>query len=442
MNTVCENGKCTGCMECIDICPKNAIRVVDSWTKYDAIIDSDKCIKCNACHRACQNNNKIMLTKPIYWKQGWASDDSIRMKSSSGGIATAIEQAFVKNGGVVCSCVFRFGKFGFEFAETENEVGKFAGSKYVKSNPQGIYKEILKKLKTGEKVLFVGLPCQVAAVKQFTQDHKNLYTIDLICHGTPSPHILDSFLIDHGVQLAEIQSIRFREKDNFKLEQNGKRFAIPITTDDYIMTFLNSTTYTENCYQCKYARIERIGDITLGDSWGSELEKYIQDKGVSLMLCQNEKGKDLIKQSDLTLVAVDLERAIESNHQLHKPSQKPKQRELFLKELKKGYGFERTVRRCYPKKWLRNIMKTLLYKMKFIGGAEPLSSNSCYCGKRQYKINIPIVGEICALLRFDAKINSARSIVRNCLWKTATIKCLAFHKLKFVNLKSRILLTC
>ncbi len=143
---------------------------------------------------------------------------------------------------------------------------------------------------------------------------------------------------------------------------------MPTTIDNYLMTFLNSTTYTENCYQCQYARIERSGDITLGDSWGSELEKYIQYKGISLVLCQNKKGKELINQSDLTLLDVDLEKAIESNHQLYQPSQKPKQRELFFKELKKRRGFKRAVRRCYPKKYLKNVAKTLLYKMKFRGG--------------------------------------------------------------------------
>ena len=64
-----------------------------------------------------------------------------------------------------------------------------------------------------------------------------MYTADLICHGTPSPQILDSFLFDYGIRLTEVQSIRFREKNNFKLEQNGKRFAVPITTDNYMMTF-------------------------------------------------------------------------------------------------------------------------------------------------------------------------------------------------------------
>lgn len=64
---------------------------------------------------------------------------------------------------------------------------------------------------------------------------------------------------------------------------------------------------------------------------GSELEKSTQDKGISLVLCQNEKGKELIDQADLTLVDVDLKKAIESNHQLYQYSQKPKQRAVFLR---------------------------------------------------------------------------------------------------------------
>ena len=231
MTTVCEKGKCTGCMECIDVCPKKAIKVIDSWMEYNAVIDSEKCIQCNACHSACQNNTEQVLTKPIYWKQGWAKDDCVRMRSSSGGVATAVERAFIKNGGIVCSCTFSFGKFEFDFAETEDEVCKFTGSKYVKSNPEGVYKKILEKLKLGRKVLFIGLPCQVSAVRHYTKNHQNLYTADLICHGTPSPQILDSFLFDYGIRLTEVQSIRFREKNNFKLEQNGKRFAVPITTE-------------------------------------------------------------------------------------------------------------------------------------------------------------------------------------------------------------------
>lgn len=179
------------------------------------------------------------------------------------------------------------------------------------------------------------MPCQVAAAKHYTKNHQNLYTIDLICHGTPSPKILEKFLDDYDIKLVDLERIKFRVKNSFKLEQNGKQFAVPTVTDNYLLTFLNSTSYTENCYQCNYARLSRAGDITLGDSWGSELEKKIQDKGVSLILCQSEKGKKLIEQSDLVLKDVELKRAIEHNHQLQHPSQKPQQREAFFGELNK-----------------------------------------------------------------------------------------------------------
>ena len=368
MNTVCEKGKCTGCMECIDICHKGAIQIVDSGMEYNAIIDSDKCTKCNACHKACQNNRKQDLTRPIYWKQGWARDNRIRMSSSSGGLAAAIERSFVKNGGMVCSCVFRSGRFEFDIAETEDDVSKFAGSKYIKSSPEGIYSKIAERLKAGNKILFVGLPCQVAAVKHYTKNHQNLYTIDLICHGTPSPMILERFLDDYGIELEKIENIRFRVKNNFALEQNYKCFSVPTAMDNYLMTFLNSTTYTENCYECKFAQLERAGDITLGDSWGSELDQDVQNKGISLLLCQNEKGMELIEKTELILMDVDFERAIENNHQLQHPSLKPQQREIFFREFNKGREFKSIVKKCYPKNYLKNTVKTMLYKLKHLGG--------------------------------------------------------------------------
>lgn len=458
MITVCDKGKCTGCMECLDVCSKEAIQIVDEGIEYNAIVDSNKCIKCNACHKACQNNRKLTLNKPIYWSQGWAGDNSIRMESSSGGIAAAVERAFIKSGGVVCSCTFRAGKFEFDFAETESEVSKFAGSKYVKSNPQGIYIKILEKLKAGRRVLFVGLPCQVSAAKHYTKNHQNLYTIDLICHGTPSPKILESFLKEYNIRLTELESIRFREKDDFMLEENGRRFAVPTIMDSYMMTFLKSTSYTENCYQCNYAQLNRVGDITLGDSWGSNLEKQIQDKGISLLLCQSEKGKELIKQTDLVLMDVDLKKAVENNHQLEYPSLKPQQRMTFFRELRKGHGFKRAVRKCYPKVYLKNTVKTLLYKTKCAGGGKPLSSNNYYVCKWEHKIIVLSAGNIYALLgcekcfvypmKTDGMFAQSivYSIVEYFLWQTIyhslITKYVALYNLKFVNSECRILSTC
>ena len=200
------------------------------------------------------------------------------------------------------------GVFEVFFAKMRKVVNKFVGSKYIKSNPKGIYKEISKKLKNGEKVLFIGLPCQVAALKKYIKDDK-LYTVDLICHGTPSPLVLEAFLKDYGLKLNEMKDISFRNKMKFGLKYNLKEFHSDIISDNYLYTFLNSTTYTENCYSCKYARLERVGDVTLGDSWGSTQSEEEKMKGISLVLCQSDKGKHLLSQANLQLLETDLKKS-------------------------------------------------------------------------------------------------------------------------------------
>ena len=372
MNTVCEKDSCTGCMACKDICSKNAIEIKESIGSYNAIINEDKCIDCGACHRVCQVNQPVSLLKPKEWYQGWAKDDNVRKNSSSGGLAAAIESGFVLNGGEVCSCLFSDGRFHFQIARTLDEITKFSGSKYVKSDPAGCYKKVKKSLSEGKKVLFVGLPCQVAAVKKFAGDKlmSNLYTVDLICHGTPSPEVLRRFLKQYNVELSELNSISFRTKTAFHLEGNFKPLGMQGVTDKYLVAFLHSLCYTDNCYKCKYARLERVSDMTLGDSWGSDLPESEMKRGISLVLCQTDKGQELLNMSQLDLKKVDLERAVKHNQQLNAPSIRPEKRDYFLNEMKKGTPFNKIIFNCYPMSGIKQFIKACLIKIKLIGGAE------------------------------------------------------------------------
>ena len=365
--TVCKKDMCAGCMACIEMCPKDAIKIEDSLLAYNAIIDTDKCIDCTACHKVCQSNYPASLMSPIHWKQGWSRQMKIRSQSSSGGIAAAIEKAFVRDGGIVCSCTFSNGNFCFEFAETEEEIQKFIGSKYVKSNPIGIYKIIKKTLKS-KKVLFVGLPCQVSAVRNFVGEclSPNLYTVDLICHGSPSPKVLEIFLKQHDVDLEQSSDISFREKTKYQLILNNHHIGVPGTLDRYSISFLNMLIYTENCYQCSYARKERVSDITLGDSWGSELSEEEKKRGISLVLCQNEKGKELLDRSGLHLEDVNIEKAIASNHQLSYPSEKPDERDYFFEKLQDNGNYDRIVQQLYPKNCFKQNIKSILIMLRFL----------------------------------------------------------------------------
>ena len=211
-------------------------------------------------------------------------------------------------------------------------------------------------------MLFLGLPCQVAAVKKYIgKKYDNLlYTVDLICHGTPSSKLLDTYLREKKIDIRKLKSIAFREKTVFRLYAENRMIVPKRTIDWYSYAFLQSLDYTENCYTCKFARTERVSDITIGDSWKSSVGKDEMQKGVSLALCQTEKGMKLLNESDVTILKVDLEKAIKSNHQLMHPSIAPVQRGTFFNELIKKKSFHRAVFRAYPKLYFRNQVKVIL----------------------------------------------------------------------------------
>lgn len=365
MRTVCKKDMCSGCMACVDVCPKKAIVVEDSLIAYNACIDENKCVNCNACHNVCQANNDIELVEPIQWKQGWIKDEKLRSVSSSGGVAAAVTHCFIEKGGVVCSCTFKEGEFVFGFAETKEEALQFTGSKYVKSNPKGIYIRIKKLLVDNKMVLFIGLPCQVAAVKRFVGEKLgiNLYTVDLICHGSPSPKVLNSFLLDYDYTLKQMENIQFRNKMKYHVYNNAVGIAPEGVQDIYTCSFLMGLDYTENCYSCKYASTKRVSDISLGDSWGSELLEE-DNKGVSLVLCQTEKGEQLIEASNLELFEVNIDKAIQNNHQLMYPTKAPKEREEFLGLLQKGKNFKQAFAKCLPKLYYKKKLKEMIVKVR------------------------------------------------------------------------------
>lgn len=376
MKTVCQRDMCTGCMACVEMCPVKAISVKDSLKAYNAIINVEECINCNLCNKICQINQQVIFASPVEWYQGWALDESIRRAGSSGGVASELARKFVASGGIVCTCVYRNGEFTFRLIKTQQDISMIAGSKYVKSNPFGMYKQIKKLLTKNIKVLFIGLPCQVAGLKKVigTKLEEQLTTVDLICHGTPSPQILKLYLEQYEKSPQNIKNIKFREKNNFLLARanvtdemyrpvNGKK-----EMDKYSIAFLNRACYTENCYTCQYAKLERVSDITLGDSWGSELGNAEKSKGISLILCQSSKGLDLIKDCNIKLLDVDINKAVEKNHQLHSPALMPRNRNIFLEKLQEGKNFNNLVWRYFTINCVKQKVKKYLIKLHLIGG--------------------------------------------------------------------------
>ena len=136
-------------------------------------------------------------------------------------------------------------------------------------------------------------------------------------------------------------------------------------TDHYTCAFLEAIDYTENCYECEFASLERASDMTLGDSWGSEYKDQ-EKNGISLILIQSQKGKELLSMSKMELKDVDLDNAIAYNHQLSHPSVKSSKRARFFKFMKKGVSFKVTTFMVLPKIILKQKVKGILVKLLII----------------------------------------------------------------------------
>jgi coenzyme F420-reducing hydrogenase beta subunit len=364
--TVCEQGQCAGCMACVDVCSKDAIKIEDSIEHMNALIDSARCIDCGLCHSVCQSNHPAELLSTVESWQGWAAPE-VRRGSSSGGFASAILSAFVDGGGAVAACRLKRGVFGFSIAFTRDELAGFAGSKYVKSNPVGIYRKVLGLLCDGRDVLFVGLPCQISAMRNYVclkgkNASGSLYTIDLICHGSPSVKILREALLEYGYDLDEIERMWFRSNIDYGLRTESERLVPDGCTDRYTMTFLSSISFTRNCYSCHYATSERVGDLSLGDSWGTDLIDE-EASGISLALVQTSKGKQLLEMAGLELRPVDYKNAVANNQQLQHPSLLTKEHNRFFQAWSKSESFRRSVFEAMPGAVLKQEVKCLLSRL-------------------------------------------------------------------------------
>jgi len=245
----------------------------------------------------------------------------------------------IAEGGVVYGCAFEK-PFSIKHIRCTipEELEPLKTSKYVQSNMNGIYPLLMKDLRNDVKVLFIGTPCQVDAVRHYAAGHEeNLYTVDIICHGVPSINVLKDSIPQYVID-ADIDKLMFRNGNNFKIStyKNNLLFYERELCDDlYLKVFFKSIFYRKSCYECKYARSERVSDLTIGDFWGVDKSQIHTntDYGLSLALVNSEKGHAMLRNiaSEVNMVERPVEEAIAGNKQLRFPMKKTWRAKIFRK---------------------------------------------------------------------------------------------------------------
>lgn len=359
MKLYSELRNCCGCTACFSICPQKAISMgPDEKGFLYPRIDSKSCNNCGLCLRACPFHKGFHIDNNLGEPDVYAvkhRSDNIRMKSSSGGMFSAVTDYILDMGGIIYGAAYnRNFEVLHQRAETYGARDQFCGSKYVQSNLEKVFKQVQADLATNRDILFSGTPCQTAGLYSFLKtrriDMDKLYLCDLVCHGTPSPKIFKDYLCSlEKKHHSKISSLTFRYKllgwraqaVAVFFENKTQYISIPLK-DVYYQLFSSDIILRDSCYECPFTNLQRPSDITLADFWGIEkyLPEFEDEKGVSLALVNTEKGRRLYKavENSLDYRISDTQKCMQRN--LQQPSfVSPKLQQLFWKDYH-NHGFE------------------------------------------------------------------------------------------------------
>lgn len=325
---------CCGCQACVQACPRKCISfLMDKEGFFYPKVDKSLCIDCHLCEKVCPVSNNENPKEPQKVIAAYNMNSVERSKSSSGGIFILLAKKIIAENGVVFGAIFdKTWNVKHVYTETLDGIYPMLQSKYVQSNIGDSYVKVKNFLKQGRKVLFCGTPCQVLGLKKFLRkEYGNLFTVDFLCHGVPSPGVWRMYVDRELLPLARsatvgknsvlnlslnsmsvLSDIEFRDKSYYgwkkygfivrgksasKADQNTVLLSDAHYTNPYMQGFLSDIFLRPSCYDCRCKNGKSGSDLTLGDFWYAEkVDSYIDDdKGLSLVLVNNPQRMQIDK---------------------------------------------------------------------------------------------------------------------------------------------------
>lgn len=298
------------------------------------------------------NNSKSDTKKKAYAVR----EPKYEPQSSSGGVFSALAERVLSEGGVVFGAAFDDQlKVSHIKMDDLSGLHHLRGSKYVQSDTTGVFQQVHDELSAGRKVLFSGTPCQVAGLQKFLdKEYPELVTIDIACHGVPSPKLWDKYVKEKGEGLMHVN---FRDKSESWRKYDvayiykDRTEKVKFDKDPYMLLFLQNVSLRPSCYDCVFRNGGNFSDITLADFWSiaGTVPQMNDGRGVSAVIVNTAKGQELVSELEQTS-EVKYEDAVRANGGFFSTFDVPAGRNEFFRGLDKTDDLGKYIARFIKKK--------------------------------------------------------------------------------------------
>lgn len=346
-----DKSSCTGCFACSEICSVHAIKdECDEWGFHYPRIDNELCLKCGACTRVCPVLNKESMDDILGCYAAQHEDSEVVSKSASGAVFPALAEKVLERHGVVYGCEMSLSDCKVRHIRVTDmsDVSRLQGSKYVQSDLNGVFKEVIVDLSRGVDVLFSGTPCQCAGLRKCVpvQYLSHLFLVEIVCHGVMSPQLFEAYKNDLSNRASSpIKEVLFRDKQSYpgrssfvvRFENPTKNICVRSYTDPYGRLFQSRLALRNSCYCCPARGRDSCADLTIGDYWG--VEKWhpeLAEKGaISVVIVHTQKGEAAFFDARLSRWKTDYSLAKKDNPSICKDtSRNEAQYSLFVRSIR------------------------------------------------------------------------------------------------------------